>query len=315
MRSIILYFFTSRYCEEQANGWKLKLYPDFMFTDSEFIPIFIPRKRYTMKYICIFLVLFSCSGIMSGQQANVVDRKLRAQLDSVLAEGNLLYFYEKAAWVSYDLVARHPELRNRFETYLTYQTGKSIRTIVLGNNWEKCLAEFTFTTDYDQPEVVRVEERKLTSYEKKLIYIRKRLLAQLTDEKYGLDVPEGFHLNFTLIPSGKKYKLYVLTGTSDSHIIPFGNDYLFIADNYGNVEKWRKFHAELIPEAAGHEDEKRIELTHSHTASNPLISATDICTFMLYGSLYGLERLSVYSDGRYMEYNMETNEIRVKVKR
>lgn len=286
-----------------------------MIAGSEFIPIFTIRNIKPMKYIYIFIILFACVNTINGQSNKVVDKKFRAQLDSVLMEGNLLYFYEKATWVSYDQVARHPDLRNKFETYLTYQTGKSIKTIVLGHNWEKCIAEYTFTSDYDTPDVTRVEERNLSVYEKKLIYIRERIINQLKDEKYDMKVPEGYNLNFTLIPFGKKYKMYVLTGTSQPNVIPFGNDYLFIADNYGNIEKWRKFHSELIPVTINYETQSSAELIHNHPASNPLISASDICTFMLYGPLYDLERLSVYSEGRYMEYNMETNEIRVKVKR
>lgn len=269
-----------------------------------------------MKYIRLFilLLLFLFPVITFAQNPGLSDKKLRMKLDSILVEGNLLYFYEKAAWISFDMALEQPQVRDNFESYLTYQTGKAIKTIFLGKNMEKCIAEYTFITDFDTPEFIQLTERNLSDYEKKLIYIRERIFNKLGDKEYDLGVPEGFSLNFILLPYGKKYKFYVLTGTSQSNIIPFGNDYLFIADDYGNIEKWRKFHTGMIPAYTEMEGYKVVKYTHSHTSLHPLISATDICTFMLYGPLYDLDKFSVYSEGKYMEYDLETNTIEVKDK-
>lgn len=264
-----------------------------------------------MRYIYILIFLFSFSSLAVSQ--NLTDRKLKAKLDSILVEGNLLYYYEKATWVAYDMAYSDPLIKSKFESYLTYQTGKAIKTIILGKNLEKCVAEYTFITDYDTPDFTQFIERPLSPYEKKLIYMRERMMNQLGKEEYGIQVPEGFSLNFILLPFEKKYKLYILTGTSHPNIIPFGNDYLFIADDYGNIEKWRKFHTALIPTEVGSND-KITQIFHSHTSANPLISATDICTFMLYGPLYDLEEFIVVSEDRDMLYEMESNTILIKNK-
>lgn len=272
-------------------------------------------KNSTMKHICLLASLLIISCCAFAQPGKLSERKLQQKLDSILIEGNLLYYYEKATWVAYDMAVQQPDIRNKFESYLTYQTGKSIKTIILGKNLENCVAEYTFITDYDTPDIVQLTERALTTYEKKLIYMRERILGQLGNDEYDVRIPEGFSLNFVLLPYGKKYKMYVLTGTSQSNVIPFGNDYLFITDDYGNIERWRKFHTGIIPAQTEFEGAKVRELTHSHVKDNPLISATDICTFMLYGPLYDLERFSVYADGRYMTYDLESNTISVSDKK
>ncbi|NDV82022.1 hypothetical protein [Bacteroides sp. 51] len=267
-----------------------------------------------MRFIYILIFLFSLQVVAVSQNTPLTGRQLKTKLDSILVEGNLLYYYEKATWVAYDMAYSDPLIRSKFESYLTYQTGKSIKTIILGKNLEKCVAEYTFITDYDTPDFTQFEERPLSPYEKKLIYMRERIMNQLGKEEYDIQVPEGFSLNFILLPFEKKYKLYILTGTSQPNIIPFGNDYLFITDDYGNIEKWRKFHTELIPIEIGQNSRNITQIMHTHTSSNPLISATDICTFMLYGPLYDLEELIVISEDRDMLYDMDSNTILVKDK-
>lgn len=267
-----------------------------------------------MRYIGIFIFLFSLPLAVVSQNASLSDKALKAKLDSILVEGNLLYYYEKATWVAYDMAYNDPAVKNKFESYLTYQTGRSIKTIILGKNLEKCVAEYTFITNYDAPDISLFDERPLSAYEKKLIYMRERIMNQLAREEYDIQVQEGFSLNFILLPFEKKYKLYILTGTSQPNVIPFGNDYLFITDDYGNIEKWRKFHSKALPVRIEEGNTTTTQIAHTHTSANPLISATDICTFMLYGPLYGLEECIVVSKNRDMLYDLESNTILVKNK-
>ena len=52
-------------------------------------------------------------------------------------------------------------------------------------------------------------------------------------------------------------------------------------------------------------------ITHSHLRAEPFISATDICTFKLYGNMYGLKQFKVYSPelSLYFTYNTDKNTI------
>jgi len=58
------------------------------------------------------------------------------------------------------------------------------------------------------------------------------------------------------------------------------------------------------------------ELIHSHLRTEPFISATDICTFMLYGKLCGQNSFGVYSPelGKYFRYRLDKNVINIEDK-
>jgi hypothetical protein len=62
------------------------------------------------------------------------------------------------------------------------------------------------------------------------------------------------------------------------------------------------------------EGNKVKKLVQIHLKTTPLITATDICTFMLYAPLYDINVFSVYSPaiGKTMEYSLKDNEITVK---
>ena len=114
-----------------------------------------------------------------------------------------------------------------------------------------------------------------------------------------------------MIPYELGYKLYILTGTAKRDVIPLGNDYVFFADSDGKITSWRKFHSVLIPSITKYKGEKVISITHSHLHAEPFISATDICTFKLYGSIYGLKQFKVLSTAlsKYFTYDSDKNTI------
>lgn len=262
-----------------------------------------------------FLVLISLfSSVLFAQQNEMSETELKIKLDSVLAEGTLLYKYEKAAWISTDLAMENETVKNDYAGFFVYQEQGGIRVIILGEKTENCIAEYSFESDFSKPKSVKTENRELSNQEKKLLEVRDKIKEGISDKKYEVTIPDGYSPNFILLPFAAKYKLYIIMGTSQRDVIPFGNDYLFIADQNGNIENWQKFHSRLIPGYTTFEGDKVTELTHSHLRTTPMITATDICTFMLYAPLYDIDAFSVYSPalGKYMKYSLKDNEITVK---
>ena len=256
-----------------------------------------------------FLILaFVVSNALSAQ---MTEQELSTKLDSVLTEGNLLYKYEKSAWVSTDLAQSNKKIKTDFGGYLTYQDNEKFNTIILSKTNGNCIAEYAYSNKFKKPDSSSLEERELNAKEKNLLDMRDKILEQLSDPKYEVVIPDGFSLNFILIPQTTGYKLYVITGTSKSNIIPFGNDYCFFTDNEGKITTWQKFHSGFIPTQTKFDGNQVIEITHSHTRANPLMSATEICTFKLYGALCGLKEFSVFSPaiGKFMKYNLKKDKI------
>lgn len=262
-----------------------------------------------MKKVIILFFVFTA--VLLQGQVKLLKEEIKQKTDSILAEGNLLYRYEKAAWVSTDLAMSLKEVKDNFGGYLIYKSGDSIKAIILGKEHNTCIYEMTFLRDLKNPVLELLVPRKLTETEEKLQSIKLKIVKQVFTPDYKVTCAEGYNLVIELIPCETGYKFYILTGTTKKDVIPMGNDYIFFADQNGDVTSWRKFHSVLIPAYAKIQGQKVREITHSHLRAEPFISATDICTFKLYGDYYGLKEFKVLSTAlsKYFTYNSDKNTI------
>ncbi|WP_139348567.1 hypothetical protein [Chryseobacterium sp. JV274] len=263
----------------------------------------------------IGLLFFLVSMITSAQSLTLSDKELRQKLDSIKAEGNLLYSYESASWHAGDLVGNNKNLAENTGSYITYQTNdNNIKTAFLNKSSNLIIAEFSFKNNQTKPIDESYKQRELNETESTLKNIRSAIIPQLYDPKYEVTVPQGYSLNMIIIPFNENYKVYLIPGTAQSGVIPFGNDYLFISDKKGTIISSKKFHSRLIPAFTSLENGGTVTMaTHSHLVTNPFISATDICTFKLYAPLTKLEEFSVLSTalGSYIKYNYKKDSIEV----
>lgn len=262
--------------------------------------------------LIVIISLISCT--LLAQTIEISEIELKAKLDSVLTEAHLLYKYESTAWISTDLAKENKTIKKDYGGFFAYEEQGITKIIILGKKSQICIAEYSFENDYKNPKSINTESRELSDKEKYLIDVREKILNNLSDKKYEVTIPDGYSPNFILLPFADKYKLYIILGTSQRDVIPFGNDYLFIANRNGKIESWQKFHSWVIPGYTKFNGNKVTELTHSHLRTTPLITSTDICTFMLYAPLYDIDAFSVYSPalGKYMKYSLRDNEITFK---
>ena len=144
--------------------------------------------------------------------------------------------------------------------------------------------------------------------------LHKTALGILTDDltpvvlRYRLVVV--FHPNHTFTGS-RSLAAASTPSVSKGRAIPFGNDYLFIANKEGEIQSWKKFHSRLIPVEATEQMPMIAFPVHSHLKYEPFISATDICTFRLYYNKTGSTKFAVYSTAlsMYFIYELATNTI------
>jgi len=259
------------------------------------------------------LFLLSLS-IIANAQEPMNEKEMKQKTDSILTEGNLLFKYERSAWVSTDLAMEKSVIKKEYGGYLVYQVGDTIKTIILNKENKLCIYELSFIGNYDYPKLEVLTNRNLTAKEENLLYIKNKILGGIIEQKIAVEIPAGCSLNMDLLPTDQGYKFYILSGTSQSQMIPFGNDYLFYADLKGTILTWKKFHSRFIPtQTKGPNEEVVLQTTHSHLKKEPFISATDICTFMLYGSLYDQMDFLVYSPAfsKYFKYKLASNEIEI----
>jgi len=263
-----------------------------------------------MKEIFSILILCFLSLNIFGQDLEYSDQEIQIKLDSIKKEGNLLYSLENASWNSTDYARDNKKIKKDFGGYLTYQSNDSIKTVILNKTQNEVIAEYIYLNDNKKPIKEKIASRILNDSESKLLSVRQNLFSQLSDAKYEVGVPENFSLNLITIPFGNSFKNYLITGSHESGVIPFGNDFLFITDNEGKIIDWKKFHSRLIPQYTSDGNGNYMTMsTHSHLRTSSFISATDICTFKLYAPFTKLDKFSVYSPAlkTYFTYDYKKN--------
>ena len=260
-----------------------------------------------MKQIIILISFLSCSLILHAQS---LDAEITQKCDSILQEGNTLYNYEKAAWIFTDMAMAKPTIKKDFNYYLTYEEEDSIKCIAI-NKQKQCIYEVVFT-DNNTPQIERFIFRELSQQESKLLEVKNLLLKDIFNNNH-ISTYKNFPPNFILLPFNNGYKLYAICGTRNPKTIPFGNDYLFIVDPNGKIQSKKQFHSRLIPIEIP-EDSQITSTIHSHLEQEPFITATDICTFKLYGKIVGIPQMQVLSSALSIifTYDPETNTITTK---
>ncbi len=259
----------------------------------------------------VYLLLLSL--IVSSVHAQ--DKTLQAKFDSIIKEADLLYAYEKVAWNASDLMMSDSHLKSNCGGYLVYHSNDSLFATFYDKLVNQRIAKYYFTfADLEKPFRSETESASFSALEKGLIDIKLTILGQLSEKKFSVGIPQGYSPNFDMIKEKDGYRFYIIMGTSEEGEIPFGNDYLFMADKEGNIDSWQKFHSRMIPARnTGPNGEKVVSAIHSHLKTTPYITATDICTFRLYAAMCDMKEFMVYSPAtdQYYKYNIDTNTITI----
>ena len=239
--------------------------------------------------------------------------EMELKLDGILIESNLLFQYEKPAITTINFVKSDREMRKKFAEVFTYMEGDTVKAIILSQDRKMSLSEFSFYSDYNIPKTRNLNARNLLEKELRLLTIRQMIYNDISKKGYEIKGLEGYDLHSILIPSDNGYKLYIITASKVKNDIPFGNDYLFISDKNGSVTSYEKFHSRLIPTPTKFNGNKVVSTFHTHLETTPFITATDICTFRIYGKLYNMKDFEVLSTAfdKIFKYYLERNEIEI----
>jgi hypothetical protein len=222
-----------------------------------------------MRFILLFL-LFPAALLAQSQ-------------DEVLAQGWLLYKSEKASWHGTDIfMERFPKKKTSIGGYISYTEG-NVSKCIFYDQEEKpnVLAAITFDDKFKIDEAkVDTSSRKLTMLESELSELRNKAASHIeTDTIFKHYENTGYNLIPLIVK--KKKMVYVLTGPKVNGVVIFGNDYLIEFDSKNNIKSAKQLHANIIPIEMG--DENAESTIHSHTdKTGHLITATDICTLLLY---------------------------------
>jgi hypothetical protein len=233
----------------------------------------------------------------------------------VVEEGKRLYKSEMASWYGTDIFLEKFKDRSRIGGYFSYTDHEIAKCIFFSkSDHPVVLGQISFDSSYAlESAIVNLEERDFNLYEKDLYAIRKIALGELNGDtalfkRYN-------NINFNIIPliTGDDRKVYVLSGPQQNGVVIFGNDYLLTFNKDNQLASKRQLHKNIIPINFGEKDAegKEVEQTmHTHLPeTGEFITATDICTLMLYGKFTGWKQHNVVSKEYFNVWQCSTNSL------
>lgn len=219
----------------------------------------------------------------------------------IVDEGKRLYKSEMASWYGTDLFLAKYKDQDNIGGYFSYSDNNLAKCIFFSKAEQpKAIGTIIFDSTYDtETATVDLTERDLTPIENDLCRIRKLAYAIIISDTMFKSY-QNTSLNLIPLINGDKKKVYVLTGPSQNGVVIFGNDYLLEFDKDNQVISKKALHQNLIPIKYGEEtgqDGKVEGAMHTHLPeTGDFITATDICTLMLYEKFAKWKRYNVVSE-------------------
>lgn len=240
--------------------------------------------------------LFSCLVYCKSNDT----ASLQRIADSIRKEGLSIYSSERASWFGTDLfLEKFKGQRTEIGGYFSYLEGNTAKCVFYGVNAEKIIGTITFNDILNSTHgTVDLVNRNFTAREKEY-YALRAAVTQLSREDTMFKFYQNTTLNLVPLIDDIGKRVYCITGTSMSGIVPFGNDYLIRFNDKGITSK-EAIHKTLI--AVSNKDINTNAasvpaIIHTHLPGYSLyMTPTDICTAMLYGPYMQVESLVTVSE-------------------
>jgi len=259
-----------------------------------------------MKYIILALVGFSVFHSKS-------QTKFSKQAQPIVEEGKLLYRSEMTSWLGTDVFVSVFENQDEIGGYFSYLEKDSSRCIFFNRSENPVvIGVITFEETFDLEKArLDLNRRVFSPIERQTYELRQKALSQLQSDTIFKHYK---NTSFNIIPlaGNKESRVYILTGPQENGFVIFGNDYLLTFDKKLQLKDLKKLHNNVMFVEYGETEDGNeiVSSTHMHNeTTGDFITATDICTLMLYGKITGWERHDVYSKNLYNTWNIKTESL------
>lgn len=251
------------------------------------------KKLFSLILLTIFVSVFS---------QNKETRTFQQISDSILREAHVIYRYDHAFSQTMTQIEQNRLIRKSAGEILVYPKGDRLFSIVFDSkDKQQVIAEFNHDSETDTAAFV-VKQRPATEEELNFYEMKHKVMD---DVKAGYNVPfpkspeymTPVFFPFTERYNGKiyhLYKLYLITETNQPFTVPFGQDFMFIANNKGKVIYHLQFNSymptKITPEAI---EMETIEIEYPER--EPVLTPTDIVSFNKFATQHGLIFLKMHS--------------------
>ncbi len=230
----------------------------------------------------------------------------------IVEEGKKLYQSEMASWYGTDIfLAKYPA-KEKIGGYFSYSQNETSKCIFFSKEENpKVIGTVIFDTTFDVNKATTLlEERTFTKNELDYYTLRENSKKALEKDTLIKSYNNSKLNLIPLISNGEK-KVYILTGPNVNGVVLLGNDYLLNFDKNNNFVSRKALHKNLIP-FQYKKDQTEVGSMHNHQAeTGDFITATDICTLMLYGKFTNWKNHIVVSKNYASIWNCKTNELTV----
>jgi hypothetical protein len=229
-------------------------------------------------------------------------------------EGKRLYKSEMASWYGTDLFLESYKDRANIGGYFSYSEHETTKCVFFSKSDKPTvIGTIFFDSTYDTKTAkIDLTERGFTKIENDLFAI-KRIAVTIISSDTLFKTYRNTNLNLIPLISNGERKVYVLTGPEQSGVAIFGNDYLLTFDADNNLLSQKQLHKNIIAINYGDKvgEGQKVETTiHTHLPeTGDFITATDICTLMLYEKFAKWKQHNVVSKNYLNIWNCETDQL------
>jgi hypothetical protein len=258
--------------------------------------------------------LFSIIVLVFSVRLSYGQEDLQIKTQPIVDEGKSLYRSEMASWYGTDLFLEQFKTADKIGGYFSYpyQNRECCIFFSKGDN-PVVIGTISFDSTYTtQNATVDLSQRAFSSEESDIYTFRANALKIIRTDTLFKSYANT-ELNLIPVMTPKERKVYVLTGPSGSGMVIFGNDYLLTFDLSNQLITKRALHKNIMVakySTNAADTSKVVGAMHSHVPeTGDFITATDICTLMLYEKFAKWEWYYVFSKNYVCIWNCQNNQL------
>lgn len=276
---------------------------------------YFERQGYNKSIIMLIIIVFISNCRI------LCDEALDSLTAPIVREGKYLYQLETASWNGTDIFLENYTEKSKIGGYFSYIENSTTRCVFVSNEDKpKVIGTIYFDSTLSKnSSILSLEERTLSTKESEIWELREAAYKIITSDT-NISTYEETSLNIIPIVENNEKKVYILTGTSKDYSLIIGNDYLINFSKNNTLLNIKKLHKNIMIidisslKNKNLKDDEKISY-HSHSQeTGDFISATDICTLMLYSKLYPLTTHIVVSPKYVSMWNCKSNNLMVLTK-
>lgn len=237
--------------------------------------------------------------------------KQTKEVQSIVSEGKKLYKIEMTSRNGAEIfMAIYKESQN-IGGYFSYSENENSTCVFFSKSESpKVIGSLVFDNTWNTKTVkTDLSEREFSPQESEIYQIRKLALIEINSDAALFKTIENTNLILIPIVGEKEKKIYVVTQPTKSGVVLFGNDYLLVFDKNNKLLQKNALHQQL--KSISYDGKEQISMhNHLHEASE-YITATDICTLMLYEKIANWKTHNAVSEKYFNIWNCDTNELTI----